>query len=317
VAQYISKIRFLLIAILGLVFFTHINIKAQIFEPRPDCTIAESMNDSIDLGNIYDYFIDSLGIYFFSDIEYSADANEFFVELMGLDFYESWDSIQIHYPKFDFKNKEDTTYLLLVTENSQYVHPFDGKVTSNFGWRRRRFHYGTDINLNTGDTVLTSFDGIVRITKRSRSYGNVVVVRHFNGLETLYAHFSKILVSVGDTLKAGTAVGLGGNTGRSFGSHLHYELRYLGVALNPTTVIDFENKKLISDTLAISKSTFDYVNIISGVYTDSKNAKWVVVKRGDTLSHIAARNRTSVSRIQQLNNMRGTLIREGQKLRVQ
>lgn len=279
-------------------------------------TVFESVNDSIDLSNIHQYFVDSLGYYFFSFLTDSLMQDSDEIEFVGFELYDEWDSLQIHYPRFDFKNKMDTTLLPLVSSISPYFHPFEGQVTSNFGWRRRRYHYGIDINLNTGDTVFNAFSGIVRVTKRSKSYGNVVVVRHDNGLETLYAHLHRIHVASGDTIPEGHPIGLGGNTGRSRGSHLHFEIRYLGAAINPADVIDFKEYKLLSDTLAISRATFDYMNKISTITGDSKNAKWVVVRRGDTLSHIASRNRTSVSRIQQLNGMRGTMIREGQRLRV-
>lgn len=289
---------------------------AQVTIEEDTIPVLESSNDSLDLSNIQLYFVDSLGYYFFSDLPDSLMIGNEEIEFVSFNLYEEWDSTQIHYPKFDFKNKLDTTYLLLSTSHSQYIHPFKNIVTSNFGWRKRRFHYGIDINLNTGDTVLNSFDGIVRITKRSKSYGNVIVIRHENGLETLYAHLKSIFVASGDTIKAGTPIGLGGNTGRSRGSHLHYELRYLGVALNPKDVIDFENYKLVSDTLAISRNSFDYMHKISTLKAEAKNAKWVVVKKGDTLSHIAAKYGTSVKRLQQLNKIKGTKIRLGQKLRV-
>ncbi len=291
-------------------------IYSQITQLEDSNIVFESTNDSIDLTNIQLYFVDSLGYYFFSDLPDSIINISDELELIGFNMYSEWDSTQIHYPKYDFSNKIDTTFLLLTNQNFEYVHPFKGIVTSNFGWRKRRFHYGIDINLNTGDTVVNAFHGIVRITKRSKSYGNVVVVRHDNGLETLYAHLKSIFISSGDTIDAGVPIGLGGNTGRSRGSHLHYEIRYLGVAINPTDIINFEAYKLLNDTLAISKHTFDYMHKISKMKADAKNAKWVVVKKGESLSVIASRNRTSVNKLKQLNKIKGTTIRAGQKLRV-
>lgn len=293
-----------------------IPIYSQITQLEDSNIVYESTNDSIDLTNIQLYFVDSLGYYFFSDLPDSVINISDELELIGFNMYSEWDSTQIHYPKYDFSNKTDTSYLLLTTANSEYAHPFKGIVTSNFGWRKRRFHYGIDINLNTGDTVVNAFHGIVRITKRSKSYGNVVVIRHDNGLETLYAHLKSIFIASGDTIDAGVPIGLGGNTGRSRGSHLHLEIRYLGVAINPPDIINFETYKLHNDTLAISKHTFDYMHKISKMKADAKKAKWVVVKKGDSLSVIASRNGTTVSKLKKLNNIKGTTIRAGQKLRV-
>ena len=140
----------------------------------------------------------------------------------------------------DFSNKTDTTEIILADGNTyQFCPPIVGEVTSKFGMRKYRYHYGTDIDLNTGDTVHCAFDGMVRIAKHSDSYGYVVVVRHLNGLETLYAHLSKILVDDDQILRAGDVIGLGGNTGRSYGSHLHFEVRYLGAPINPQDIINF------------------------------------------------------------------------------
>lgn len=289
---------------------------SQIIKKTLELTVCESSNDSLDLANIHQYFVDSLGYYFFSSLTDSLMQESDEIEFVGFELYDEWDSLQIHYPRFDFKTKMDTSYLPLVCTTAPYFHPVQGVITSNFGWRRSRFHYGIDLSLNTGDTVYNAFRGVVRVTKRSKSYGNVVVVRHDNGLETLYAHLHRIHVSSGDTINEGQSIGLGGNTGRSRGSHLHFEIRYLGAAICPLNIIDFKEYKLVSDTLAISKNTFDYLNKISSVQADSKNAKWIVVSRGDTLSHLASRHRTSVRNIQQINRLKGTMIREGQRLRV-
>ncbi|MDD2412984.1 MAG: peptidoglycan DD-metalloendopeptidase family protein [Bacteroidales bacterium] len=303
--------------LLLLLFLLFLNLGySQIVKKPLESTVCESLNDSLDLANIHQYFVDSLGYYFFSSLTDSLMQESDEIEFVGFELYDEWDSLQIHYPRFDFKTKTDTSYLPLASASAPYFHPVKGVVTSNFGWRRSRFHYGIDLNLNTGDTVYNAFKGVVRVTKRSKSYGNVVVVRHDNGLETLYAHLHQIHVSSGDTISEGQCIGLGGNTGRSRGSHLHFEIRYLGAAICPLEIINFDEYKLVSDTLAISKTTFDYLNKISSAQADSKNAKWVVVRRGDTLSHLASRHRTSVRSIQQINRMKGTMIREGQRLRV-
>ena len=123
--------------------------------------------------------------------------------------------------------------------------PVPGKLTSPFGWRARfgRMHKGVDLNLRVGDTVRAAFSGKVRLTKyNAGGYGYYVVVRHDNGMETVYGHLSRFLVKPNQRVKAGEPIALGGNTGRSTGPHLHFETRYMGIALNPESIIDFANK---------------------------------------------------------------------------
>ena len=107
-------------------------------------------------------------------------------------------------------------------------------VTSNFGSRWGRQHKGLDIKVYIGDTIRAAFAGKVRVVRyEAGGYGKYVVIRHYNGLETIYGHMSKWLVDENQTVKAGDPIGLGGNTGRSTGSHLHFETRLCGMALNP------------------------------------------------------------------------------------
>lgn len=296
------------------------NVSAQVDDGKDSITLFESLNDSIDIVNTMNYFVDSLGYYMFSDDADSIDMDSPFVlsedDLPASNQYSNFDTLNIHYKKFDFSTKTDTTYLPLLNPNEMYVQPVPLGITSNFGWRKRRFHYGIDLQLKTGDTVSTCFDGVVRLTKRSRSYGYVVVVRHYNGLETLYAHLSKISVQPNQIIKAGDPIGLGGNTGRSFGSHLHWETRYLGVAINPNDIYDFSNHTLRNDTLAISKHTFSYMTKIRTVKKRLKNVKVYTVKKGDSLSSIAKKNGTSVARLKKLNKIKGNTVKPKQRIRV-
>lgn len=129
-------------------------------------------------------------------------------------------------------------------------------VTSNFGYRPAfgRNHKGIDVKVYIGDTIVSAFDGKVRIVKyEAGGYGKYIVVRHHNGLETIYGHLSKQLVKVGDEVRAGEPIGLGGNTGRSTGSHLHFETRLLGEAINPALLFDFVNQDVTCDF-------YDYIN---------------------------------------------------------
>lgn len=146
-----------------------------------------------------------------------------------------------------------------VIDVSRYHMPHPGPISSPYGYRPRfrRMHKGVDISLHIGDTVRAAFDGRVRITNyEARGYGNYVVVRHTNDLETVYGHLSKFLVKNGDFVKAGTPIALGGNTGRSTGPHLHFETRYMGYAINPAAIFDFPNQTTHTDTYTFNKNTY-------------------------------------------------------------
>jgi murein DD-endopeptidase MepM/ murein hydrolase activator NlpD len=272
--------------------------------------ISESANDSIDLrSNFYDTY-DSLSQFF-----------------PASDMYESWDNEDIHYPKVDFSKKEDTTVLVLCDEvTSFFVMPRKDKINSEYGYRHRRFHYGTDIDLNIGDSIKCAFDGVVRVSRYHRGYGNVVVVRHFNGIETIYGHLSVARVLENQTVKAGDLLGYGGSTGRSTGPHLHFETRYLGTPFNPKKIIDFDKFQLISDTLLVCKTLFNYKSVPKTTYTHQNYGNKVVttggktyhyVKSGQTLSHIAQIYHTSVSILCKLNGLSTkSVLKIGQKIRV-
>ena len=185
-------------------------------------------------------------------------------------------------------------------------------------------HRGVDLGYPEGTPVSAAWDGIVRISKGTANtggYGNLVVIRHDNGLETYYAHLSRRLVNPGQTVKAGDIIGLGGNTGRSYGAHLHFEVRYLGNDINPNRLIDFENFKLKYDTLFVSGYT---ISTPAPAQTEPQQAKpkpsgnpqYHKVRKGETLGGIAIRHHTTVSKIKKLNHLRGDFIREGQRLRV-
>jgi murein DD-endopeptidase MepM/ murein hydrolase activator NlpD len=234
----------------------------------------------------------------------------------NFDYFGIWDTISVNPYKIDLTEKPDTTEISLCESGAcDYHHPFPGEVTSNFGPRgRNRLHLGIDINLETGDTVRCAFEGIVRIARRSSTFGNVVVVRHKNGLETVYAHLSKIGVEIGQHVDAGELLGLGGNTGRSFGSHLHFEVRYKGMAIDPNLVINFGHCELKTDKILIDKHTFSYVKD----YKQKKGKSRVyTVRKGDTLGKIAKRHGTSVKALCRMNGLKSTsVLRPGRRLRV-
>lgn len=223
--------------------------------------------------------------------------------------YTSFNSNVLHYRHPDkILQDQDTIWIRLVDSASHYVHPFKGRVSSRFGSRWGRMHYGTDVSLRTGDTLVAAFDGVVRIAQRNYSYGNIVIIFHKNGLETYYAHMSKLFVQPNQVVKAGQPIGLGGNTGRSFGSHLHFEVRYLGAPINAEYLIDFDKYELLAEEFPICRKTLYGVS--------SSGAKYHRIRSGETLSSIARKYRTSVSRIKALNGMRSNRIRAGATIRV-
>jgi murein DD-endopeptidase MepM/ murein hydrolase activator NlpD len=234
----------------------------------------------------------------------------------SFDYYGIWDTVSVNPYKIDLTKKEDTTEIILNDHyQCDYQHPFCGNVTSHFGPRGRyRYHYGIDIDLETGDSVKCAFEGTVRISRKSSTFGNVVVVRHKNGLETIYAHLSRLDVKIGDHVEAGDLLGLGGNTGRSRGSHLHFEVRYKGMAINPESVISFEYGTLLVDKLLIDKHCFNYVKDYSKYKGKSH---YYQVRKGDTLSKIAQRHKVSVNTLCKLNKItKKTILRPGRKLRL-
>lgn len=259
---------------------------------------------------------------FFEDLEKELDDNENDpgVESEMDILYASFDTSAIHYPK-SFNPDSNVVLPLVNGKRGKFVCPLtDFHISSRFGPRRRRFHYGIDLAMPTGTPVYSAFDGTIRVAKRNKSYGNLVVIRHDNNIETYYAHLSRIDVRPGQHVKAGDQIGLVGNTGRSFGSHLHFETRYLGSAMNPEALVDFEAKKLVCDTLNVNSSLFRHKNSNAQYARNSaakRGGKYHTVRKGDTLGAIAARNHTSVKRLCQLNGIRqSSTLRLGQKIRV-
>lgn len=188
-----------------------------------------------------------------------------------------------------------------------YCMPTDSTyITDKYGYRPRRGkqHMGLDIRIRIGDTIRAAFDGKVRISRyERRGYGHYLVIRHPNGLETVYGHLSKKLVEEDDIVHAGDPIALGGNTGRSTGPHLHFETRILGNPINPALMFDFPHQRAVTDFYVYQKNT---------------RPVYYRVRSGDTLSGIALKNETSVSNICKLNGITTkTVIKPGQTLRVQ
>jgi murein DD-endopeptidase MepM/ murein hydrolase activator NlpD len=223
---------------------------------------------------------------------------------------EGWDSDLVNcYKDANVPNTK-------VLDVRHYVMPIKGNyVTSRYGYRPQfgRSHKGVDLRSAIGDTVYSAFSGRVRLTRFERGgYGFYVIVSHENGLETVYGHLSRPLVDEYEAVPAGYVIGLGGNTGRSTGSHLHFEIRYLGEAMNPANVIDFSTGQL--------KNKDEYVIGIKAMKqarAEQAAMKYHKVRSGDTLSGIAKRYGTTVRKLCQLNKIKETKILQiGQKIRV-
>jgi murein DD-endopeptidase MepM/ murein hydrolase activator NlpD len=183
-------------------------------------------------------------------------------------------------------------------------------------------HYGLEIDLEVGDNVMSAFEGMVRISQYHPSYGNVIVVRHNSGLETLYAHLSQRKVVPGNHVEAGEIIGLGGNTGRSYGAHLHFEVRYLGQAFDPRNIVDPSSRSLLSSSFTLLPKHFETPSaspeaIAARGSKTSAKAKYYTVKKGDTLYSIARRNGTSINAICKMNRIKQTsTLRLGQRIRI-
>jgi murein DD-endopeptidase MepM/ murein hydrolase activator NlpD len=257
-------------------------------------------------------------------------------------YYTSWDTLCVRRYSENITSTSDSIELPLFNDYSTgFVMPVEGTLLSPFGYRGRRVHSGMDIKLQEGDPVSVAFDGVVRMARRYSGYGNCVVVRHYNGLETLYGHLSKIKVKVNQQVSAGDVIGLGGHTGRATCNHLHFETRFQGKAFNPKQLINFDTYSLLSDTFTVTKSTYglsrDYLpsvasndNLVDDNGTvkskskskirsekSSKSKKYHTVKSGDTLSAISRKYGTSVNQLCSINGIRKTkTLQLGTKIRV-
>ncbi|WP_241448704.1 M23 family metallopeptidase [Aquimarina pacifica] len=244
------------------------------------------------------------------------------------DFLASWDT-----KRFNPYSKGSVDFpIKLVFSDKEYSSPVSRKmvVTSRFGWRRGRPHQGIDIDLQIGDSVKTLLDGKVRFARYYSSYGNVVVVRHHNGLETVYAHLSKLLVKENDVVSKGDILGKGGVTGNARGSHLHLEVRYRGKSINPEYLFEFDSDtKIRSEALFVTRKwasprshkstrqskivvhkTIDHINV-----SEELKKKTYVVRKGDTLHRIANEHGLAVSEICKNNSINyNSVLKIGQEI---
>ena len=249
------------------------------------------------------------------------------------DLYEDWNNVYAH--------RETTLPDSFRIDLRGFHMPTDSRVvTSNFGSRWGRQHKGLDIKVYIGDTIRAAFSGKIRIVKyEPKGYGKYVVIRHHNGLETIYGHMSKHLVVENQEVKAGEPIGLGGNTGRSTGSHLHFETRLCGVALNPALMFDFRNQDVVGDFYNFNRKHYAAESAqatrlrgAGGSVTTSdddldlavsstparatSSVHFHKVKKGDTLQAIARKCHTTVDKLCKLNHIgKNIRLRPGQILK--
>lgn len=249
--------------------------------------------------------------------------------------YQDWDNIYAH--------RETTLPDSFRIDLRDFCMPTPSRViTSNFGPRWRGLHKGLDIKVYIGDTIRSAFSGKVRIVRFERKgYGKYVVIRHPNGLETIYGHMSKQLVSENQEVRAGEPIGLGGNTGRSTGSHLHFETRLCGVALNPAIMFDFANQDIVNDFYVFHRDSYEQdgrmATLLRGAngkngydpamvnspnigksreVASAGSTRYHKVRKGETLSSIARKHKTSVNALCKLNRIsKEVRLRPGQILK--
>lgn len=258
------------------------------------------------------------------------------LESPSADLYANWDNKYAHRA-----TELPETYKI---DLRHFTMPTTSRViTSNFGSRWGRQHKGLDIKVYIGDTIRAAFSGKVRIVRyEAGGYGKYIVIRHNNGLETIYGHLSKQLVEENQEVRSGEVIGLGGNTGRSTGSHLHFETRLCGVALNPALMFDFRAQDVTDDYYAFNKETYDNESTNatrlrgkqdSSTYASTNSSddyatnkrttsgltdqiSYHKVKKGETLERIAKKRGVTVEKICKLNHITKTMrLRPGQILR--
>lgn len=258
--------------------------------------------------------------------ENAPEGSEDFVSVAS--YYSIWDTQSIDPYDINAKDFDEPVDLELynLAEGKNWSAPLASvKQTSPFGPRWGRLHAGVDLDLETGYPVFSAFDGIIRVSSVDwGGYGKFMVVRHYNGLETLYGHLSKQSLEPGTFVKAGEEIGLGGNTGRSTGSHLHFETRFEGNPFNPNQVFNFGTGEPISDHILITAQTFNARALSlrnefgsAGEKIRTRRKAWTRVRNGDSLYSIAQRAGMSVTKLARLNGLRlSSTIRAGRRLRI-
>ena len=312
---------------------------AELIVPRPQLKPMKSLDPTVaNALDTLDTSTPGVKLILFEDFTWKYFRDPAMVMSQSV-FTENWSSDKAVPYTVGLDEIPDRISLWIVDSLGAYACPYQTKVYSPFGYRHRRRHQGVDLPLKTGTPVYAAFSGKVRISKPYTGYGNLVVIRHENGLETFYGHLSKREVEAGDWVEAGQEIGLGGSTGRSTGPHLHFETRYRGFAFDPQWIADFESGELHSPVFVLKRlyldpssryvpESLDEEDDIFG--TDEAIAaeearlaaeraamRWHTVRSGETISAIAIKEHVSQAKIKTLNpGLNINKIRIGQKIRV-
>ena len=308
--------------------------RAQLVIPRPalesvPTPLVKSASDPIDtLDTVNEY----IKVILYADNTWQYYKTPDYQKVTGV-FENDWTENVTNPYGVKLEDLETSWSIWLVDSLDQYHCPFIGDIhpRGKFGPRRGRRHQGVDLPLKTGDPIYAAFTGKVRLSKYMGAFGNLVVIRHENGIETFYAHLSKRNVEVGDWVNAGDVIGLGGSSGRSTGPHLHFETRYNGFAFDPQWLIDFKTGELRHRLFVLKKKYFNiYSNYEQDFEDEIKNQeedaaedaekaamKYYTIRSGDTLSKIARNNGTTIGELCRLNGMtQTTTLKIGKKIRV-
>jgi murein DD-endopeptidase MepM/ murein hydrolase activator NlpD len=246
-------------------------------------------------------------------------------------YQELWDTLHLRAQAIDIPFFKDTLKLMMVEHtNSSFAFPCSGNLVLDYGFHRKLFHAGVDFEVMEDAPIVSCFDGVVRMARLYGEYGKMVVIRHYNGLETVYAHLNRISVKSGQIVAAGQLIGTGGKTGNVDTPTLHFEIRFFNQFFNPNKVIDFKSRKLVDNLIVITPLDFNIVPIIK-VETNSQGAintlpnnkpkespTFHIVKSGDTLFKIARLYNTTPEALIKLNNLKGdgSNIQLDQKIRI-
>lgn len=270
--------------------------------------------DSLFDADVHDAVLFSMIKTRIAELNAQQPKNQFggFAFYPGDRFYGSWDTKHV-FPYRDslYKCETLTNIDFSLATSGDFTFPIIGPITSQYGWRDSAFHRGVDIDLNRGDTVRCAFSGMVRFIGKEGGYGNVVIIRHYNGLETVYAHLWKIKVNPGDIVNSGQLLGLGGSTGHSTGTHLHFETRFRGIAIDPAYFINYATHTLVADRVCLVRTKQGY-----GVRPVGEEFHTVV--RGDNYTKISQHYGITVKELKSYNGWEGYVrLRAGMKVRVQ
>lgn len=308
-------------------------IRAKVHIPRPALDpIPSSMLLPTDPIDTLDTVNEYIKVILYGDNTWQYYKTPEYQKVTGV-FDECWKEDGTNPYGVSLSELPESWSIWLVDSLKQYHCPFQGDVhyRGKFGVRRGRRHQGVDLPLKTGDPIYATFTGKVRISEYWGAFGNLVVIRHENGIETFYAHMSNRLVKPGDWVNAGDVIGYGGSTGRSTGPHLHFETRYKGFAFDPQWLIDFKTGELRHRLFVLKKK---YFNIYSNYEQDFEDEvlnhkddkaedaekaamKWYTVRSGDTLYKIARNNGTTVKELCRLNGIsQNATLKIGKRLRV-